>query len=121
MAVQKCAVTMQGPTNSLRLGTWQPLANGDTGEPFQQSDWADRCFQISGTFGAGGSISIEGSNDGANWSVLSDMNGNAMTYSSATVKQANEAPMFVRPHVTSGDGTTSLNVTVLGRKINSLL
>ena len=124
MATKKCVVTMVGPTNSIRLAAWSGsnlLNNGDDGEPFQFIDWADRALQVSGTFGVGGTLLIEGSNDGTNWSTLSDLNGNSMSYTSATVKQINEAPVYVRPRVSAGDGSTALSVSIAARKVVSLL
>jgi len=121
MATREPATQMLGPTNSLRIATWSGLLNGDVGDYFQFTDWADRCVQVSGVFGTGGTVVLEGSNDGTNWNTLSDMNGNAMSYTAAVIKQMNEAPLYVRPHVTGGDGTTSLVVVLVARKINSLL
>ena len=116
MATKASTIQWIGSNDSLKLCTWASLANGDDGTPFEFVDWADRTFQVTGTFGAGGTLVIEGSNDGANWSTLSDTNGVAMSYTAAVVKAISEAPRFVRPRASAGDGTTALVVTITARR-----
>jgi hypothetical protein len=122
MATVAGPVVQIGPTNSLRIVTWTNLTttNAD-GSPFEFVDFADRCIQITGTFGVGGTLNMQGSNDGVNWATLSDLNGNSMSYTAATLKQINEAPRYMRPFVSAGDGTTSLTVSLVARKVVSLL
>lgn len=98
------------------LMTWSGLLNGDTGAGAQWVDYSDRCIQVTGTFGAGGSVTIQGSNDGTNWAALSDPQGNALTFTATKIEQALELPRYVRPSVTAGDGTTNLVVTICMRK-----
>ena len=117
MATITCAITQSGGADSIQLGTWAPLANGDSGSPFQRPDWADRTIQIFGTFGSGGTVLIEGSNDGTNWATLNDAFGTSMSVTSASIKQLAEATLYMRPRVSAGDGTTSLTVIACARKI----
>lgn len=63
-------VTVQPFTNShvgsstSRLITWTALANGDTGKPLDYPDYGGDCtVSFEGTFGVGGSVKFEGSND----------------------------------------------------------
>lgn len=116
MATRNGTVTDISETGNSRLVTWTGLLNGDDGAPAQWVDFADRCFQVAGTFGASGSCTIQGSNDGANWSALSDPQGSALTFTSQKIEQALELPRYVRPIVTAGDGTTNLTVTLVMRK-----
>jgi hypothetical protein len=97
------------------LLTWSGLLNGDTGAPVTFHDYPDRTVQITGTFGASGSVSFEGSNDGTNWVVLTDPQGGAITKTSASIETVTEVPRYVRPNVTAGDGTTNLVVTMFAR------
>lgn len=90
--------------------TWTPLANGDSGTPETPGRLSDRSVQIKGTFGAGGTVSIQGSNDGITWSILRDPAGVALTFTAADLKEILENTVFVRPLVTAGDGTTALTV-----------
>lgn len=120
MATVNASISTPGIGNSLKLATWPILQNGDVGTPFQFTDWADRCIQISGTFGAGGTLVFEGSNDGVNWATVSDTSGVALSLTSAGIKQMNEAPLYVRPRVSAGDGTTSLMASVIARRVLSI-
>jgi len=96
--------------------SWTPLANGDTGLPQTGARLADKTVQILGTFGAGGSVNIEGSNDGGTtWAILNDSRGegNALTFTSADMREVLEVPEMIRPNVTAGDGTTALTVILI--------
>lgn len=123
--------------------SWSGLLNGDVGAPLAASEWPDRTVQVAAiapssgvasVLGAGFSISMEGSNDyipsledGGNpanagtWTILTDQNGAAMTYSAIALKQMTEAPLWVRPHVTAGDGTTNVAVVLSGRRSQSMM
>lgn len=116
MATRNASVEDFSDTGKVRLITWSGLLNGDNGAPAQWVEFADRCFQVTGTFGAGGSLTMEGSNDGINWAALADPQGNALTFTAQKVEQALELPRYVRPNVTAGDGTTSLVATLCMRK-----
>lgn len=97
------------------LVTWSGLLNGDTGTRVSYTDFPDRTVQFLGTFGTGGSVSFEGSNDGTNWVVLTDPQGNAITKTAAGIEAVTETPRYVRPSVTAGDGTTNLTVIMFAR------
>ena len=116
MATRNATVSDFSDGGNARLITWPGLLNGDDGAPAQWVEFADRCFQVTGTFGTGGSLTIQGSNDGVNWASLADPQGNALTFTAQKVEQALELPRFVRPIVTAGDGTTSLVATLCMRK-----
>jgi hypothetical protein len=95
---------------------WGPLASGDDGEPVGQFPGADRSVQVTGTFGAGGSVVFEGSNDldaPTNWFTLTDPQGNPLSFSTARLEQISEYTVWARPRVVGGDGTTALTVRVL--------
>lgn len=101
-----------GNTKTL-IVRWAGMANGDDGEAINFSQYTDKSVQVFGTFGAGGSVCIEGSNDGSNWAVLTDPQGNDLNITAAKIEMVTEATQFVRPRVTAGDGTTSLTVVLL--------
>ena len=48
------------------LVQWAGLtfASTDDGAAFEGADWADRTVHATGTFGAGGAVTLQGSNDG---------------------------------------------------------
>ncbi len=67
--------------------------------------------QVTGTIGAGFSLTIQGSNDGVTWYPLNDQANAAVTFTALGLKTVRDQPLFIRPFVSAGDGTT--NVTVI--------
>lgn len=100
------------------LVSWSALtfSGTDDGAPYEGVDFSDRTVQFDGTFGTGGSITLEGSNDGTNWFPLTDPQGNAITKTAAGLEVIEENPRYVRPRVTAGDGSTSLNCKLWVRR-----
>lgn len=118
---------VQGGGNDTCLMVWGPIAalpaavpltftTLDSGAPAQLPSWADCSFQVVGSFGAGGNVVIEGSNDGINYGTLNDPFGVALNFTSQAPRQATERCQYVRPRVTAGDATTSLTVIGLFRR-----
>jgi hypothetical protein len=102
---------------------WTPLANGDAGAPLPMSGSPDRSVQVYGTFGAGGSVAVEGSNDATrdpaavvNWAPLHDPQGVAIALTAAGIKEVLEVTAWVRVRVTAGDGTTALSAAMVVRR-----
>ena len=98
------------------LFTWTGLTNAtsDTGAPVMAAEFSEKTWQAFGTFGAGGAVTLEGSNDGTNWGNISTRQGTTpCTLTSTTqINTSQDRPLWVRPRVSAGDGTTSLTVTV---------
>lgn len=115
MAVRNPTITSQ---NSGQLIQWTGLLNGDTGLPVDCNAFGDRSIQVTGTFGAGGSVRPEGSNDGTTFAQLRDPTSTLMALTATDLKQILECSNFIRPNVTAGDGTTSLTVSVFVRRSN---
>jgi len=93
----------------------------DNGAPIPMVQWADRTIQVTGTFGVGGTLAWQGSNDGGvNWIVLTDPQGNVLNVTAAAIEQVMEITEFARPSVTGGDGTTDLDVSVIVRRPNNM-
>lgn len=91
---------------------WTPLANGDQGQALELHDFVDVSAQVLGTFGVGGNLRIEGSNEETptNWATLTDPQGNALDITAAKIEQVAENVRWIRPNVTAGDGTTAITV-----------
>lgn len=87
---------------------WTGLLNGDDGTPVEFFDLPEKTVAVTGTFGAGGTIVIEGSNDGTNYFTLTDLQSTAISKTAAALEAIAECPRYIRPRVTAGDGTTSL-------------
>lgn len=104
--------------------TWANMINGAVGLPIPKnlSAFVDRSFQAEGTFGSGGSVAVEGANndDGSgtvgNYRALTNPQGTTIAIGSGGIQQVTEAVQNMRPHVTAGDGTTSLTITACLRR-----
>lgn len=100
------------------VATWVGLLNGDTGAPIEMPGSSDRSVQFVGTFGTGGTIQLQGSNDGTNYVVLTDPQGNNISKTAAGIEMITELTRYIRPAVTAGDGSTDLKCYVLVKGVN---
>ena len=67
-------------------------------------------YQITGTLGSGGSIQMEGSNDGGTtWNIIGTA-VSSLSGAGALVHGSSVTADLIRFSVTAGDGTTALNV-----------
>lgn len=107
---------------SVKIFTFEALTTTNAaGTPIPFSEWADRSVQFLGTFGVGGTIVWEGSNDGGTtWAILTDPQGNSISKTSAALEQVTEITQLARPRVDAGDGTTSLKAYVVCRRQNNM-
>jgi hypothetical protein len=95
---------------------WTGLLNGDTGAVVEMVDYADKTVTITGTFGVGGTVALQGSNNNSDWFSLTDPQANAISKGTAAMEIVIENPRYIRPSVTAGDGTTSLTVQMCCRR-----
>ena len=105
-------------TNEDQVGiiSWTPLTSTNTdGSPLSRVKWADKTVTITGTFGTG-TVVIQGSNDGTNWFTLKDPANAALSTTSTMLRAILENPLYIRPLVTGGDGTTSITVRLVARR-----
>lgn len=125
MATVTPVVTEIAPDNSVISVVWTGLTttNAD-GAWISAANFADRSIQFDGTFGVGGTIKFQGSNDPTkpptNVFDLSDPQGNAISKTGASLEQVLEVTRWVRPFVSGGDGNTSLNAKLIVRTANIL-
>lgn len=95
------------------IASWADMPNGEVGQRIELANFADRSVQVTGVFGAGGSVRIEGSINGTDYAPLTDPQGNALDINTAKIEAISEVVRYIRPRVTAGDGTTALTVTML--------
>lgn len=112
--------TGQWIARSVHKFTVSAIPNGNQSSTLSASFLSDKSVQVTGTFGAGGSIQIEGSNDGGTtWAILNgpitDGGSTQLVFTSADLRQILENAQLVRANVTAGDGTTSLNVNIVSK------
>lgn len=95
--------------------TWPAVTTGNPGNGVDVSAFAGgkMSMQVEGTLGTGPSYNIEGSNDGTNWEILSDLASAALTKTAKGIFAIGTFPRYVRPNVTAGTGGTSLNFTLV--------
>jgi hypothetical protein len=105
-----------------RVDSWSGLTQAtlDTGAAVSVADAVEIMVMLaSGTLGVGGTVVWEGSLDGTNWFALSSRIGTPAAISQTALLTPNmvqERPIFVRPRVTGGDGTTTLVASVLTKR-----
>ena len=109
MSTRTASVTSPGANG--KVLQWSGLLNGDVGNAIQVSDFGDKTVQFRGTFGVGGTIVLQGSNHPttpAVWETLTDPQGNIISKTASALECVIENPVWIRPSVTAGDGTTDL-------------
>ena len=96
--------------------SWLALKNGDTGAPFTGVAGSRVTVQVTGTYGAGGTALIEGSNNGLadvspTWFTLSaEPTGVPINTGGDIFAKILENPHMVRPNITAGDAATTIDV-----------
>lgn len=101
---------------------WGPGAKfGDSFQPLLSASLVDHSIQVTGVFGAGTNIQIQGSNDATsttngNYYALTDPFSNTINMGSAQIRQTTECTSWIKPVITAGDGTENLTITVAFRR-----
>lgn len=92
------------------------LDSDDATSLINLSNYSDKTIHVYGTFGAGGSLTIQGSNnpdeDGSTVATLHKTDLSNLTFTSAGCFTLLENPQWLRAKVTAGDGTTALTVAI---------
>lgn len=107
------------PAGAVKLILWTGLLNGDTGDWVRFAQFSGKTFQVFGTFGTGGSVTLQGSNDGStpvNVSTLSSWQATPLTLTATGFATSRDMPIWVRPIVTAGDGTTNVSVSLAAHR-----
>jgi hypothetical protein len=105
-----------------RVDSWAGLLQSslDVGLGVSVADAAQIMVMIaSGTLGAAGAITWEGSLNNVDWFPLTSQIGTpAAIVQTALLTPAmvQERPLYVRPRVTAGDGTTALVASVVTKR-----
>lgn len=116
-ATERAAVLVPDPSGRswLQRIKWLGLDGDDYGEAVRISNWQDRSVQVLGTWDSA-TLVIQGSNDGGTtWETLRDTAGSNLTFSSNGLKQILELVDLIRPSVSGGGATTSLDVWIQTR------
>lgn len=85
---------------------WEGLTTaGSPGTSFKltaQSALAG-CVQVIGTFG-GATVTLKGSNNGTNWVILKDLQGNDLSFSAAGMAEFTTSTAYIRAESVGGTG-----------------
>lgn len=89
------------------------ITNGDTTAAISAPASGSVSMQVTGTFGAAGSVALEGSNDGVNFVALfaDGTSSTVIAVTAAGIASTKQICAFYRGRATAGDGTTALTVT----------
>lgn len=104
---------------SVQSVAWLLTTSTLTGSPVSAIEFAERTVQISGTFGALATLTMQGSNDDdppSTWFPLTDKSNTAIAATSAggnIGKSITETTRWIRPILSGGDGTTTLRVALI--------
>lgn len=116
------AIASSKLARGLHKWIWTLTDTNDTGAPLDPNGgsgvFSDKTYQVSGTFGAGGTIILEGSNDGVTYFALRNTHDNSQItgVTAAELEGILENPAYIRPRLTAGTGV-SVVVTIIGRGI----
>ena len=93
-----------------KVWLWETAAGGDTCTEISPNGSEPLAANIHafGTFG--GTLTMQGSNDGTNWFTLKDTQGNDCTATSEAVFEVSTAAAYLRP--SPGSGISDIDVTI---------
>lgn len=95
---------------------WPSITENDVCTPYEGfSEYSDRSVQVQGTFGVA-TITVKGTNDGANYQTLNDPFGSALSITTASLKQILEYVWKMKPETSGGTGS-SVTVTIVAKRI----
>lgn len=91
---------------------WEAVDGVDTGAGVDMGGYPDRTVTATGDFG-GGTVTIEGSNDGTVWQTLSEPDGTALTFTANGVAVIAESTQYVRQTM-AGGAAADVDVIIVG-------
>lgn len=116
MATRSPVTTFPFETSQdVAVTTWDGLLADDDGEPVRLAVYSDRSIQVAGEFG-GATVTLGGSNDGVTYYALTATDGSPLTLTAGALKQIVELPVWLKPRVFGGTGSTNLKVILAGRR-----
>ena len=108
-------ITTWGERERVHICSWNSMGGSDEGAPLAMPASNDRSVQVVGSFD-GATVALQGSNDGVNFSVLTDPQGISLNFNSPKIEVITELTRFIKPVVSGGGPLCSVNVIVLVRK-----
>ncbi len=93
---------------------WETIGDDDSGAPVEMPGAADKTVTMVGTW-ASATLTMQGSNDNANWFSLTDPQGNAIALTADGMEVIMENPRYIRVLEAGGSGTVDVDVHCLAR------
>ncbi len=97
---------------SVLLPTWALSTANPDGLPLNKPSFMQMTWTAQGAWG-GATLTLQGSNDGSNWFALTKFaSSTAAAFTADGIVMTNEAPLFVRPNLTSVGSGAAINVVL---------
>jgi hypothetical protein len=96
-------------SQSVSFVSWDGLKLGSQAKVLELGSVSSVSVQMSGNFGEGGAVALEGSNDGKNFLPLKSLQGRDLKKSEPGIDSLADYVRYVRPVVLSGDSQTDVN------------
>lgn len=93
------------------LAQWDLVHSDTVGAAAEFPDQTDAVVTITGTFDSA-TVTIEGSNDGTTFVILTDPQGNIISKTSAAIEQITEVPRYIRPSMSGGVASEAVRVMI---------
>lgn len=99
-----------------RVITWSGASTGDTFTPtsVHTGPFYMASIHVSGTFANGTSVSLQGSNTGANFITLNDVGGTAITMTAEGLVEFSTTSLEIKPVISSGS-SDDITVTIVAK------
>ena len=96
-------------------GSWTLTTADGNGAALGKALWADRVWQVSGTFG-GATVQIQGSFDGSTWVAAKDVYGDPAQLTAAGYMHTKAPFRFMRPVLSVAGAGATLTVSLVARR-----
>lgn len=107
---------VKGPQGDCVVVVWGAITNtNQTAAAVELPYFADKSVQIQGSNFDSATVSLHGSNDGTNFIVLTDPQGNAISKTASGIEAVTEHTRYIKPVAASHGANTSVVVTVYAR------
>lgn len=92
----------------MRIYKWTGLLQGDDGAPLQVDEFHHITIHGFGSFSGSANLNILGSNDGSNFAVTKKHDVGSMILTADSIEKLLTEPRYIKPSITSGNGSTDL-------------
>jgi hypothetical protein len=98
-----------------RIYKWEGLLQNDDGAALQVDEFHHITIHGFGSFSGGAGLNILGSNSGTNFAVTKKHDVGSMILTADSVETLLTEPRFIKPSITSGNGSTDIDCWVILR------